>query len=272
MHVLFQAGIGLIISLIAKEKAYQGVDGVIVRGKTIIIGHRGAAGNAPENTLASFQLAVEQGADALELDIHVSADGELVVCHDASVDRTTNGDGEISGMTVEQLKSFDAGSWFAPQFAGQKLPLLQEVFELIPSSIMINVEIKCRYSPRLESRLLDLIKEYNRISGVVVSSFDHHTLVHLKRSEADLRIGLLYSANVTNHCQLAEMTGVEVYSLHPYYKLIDAEDIGHAIFSGLQVYPFTINHEEEIKQALEAGVSGIITDFPGRLKALIGSN
>jgi glycerophosphoryl diester phosphodiesterase len=240
-------------------------------GKTLVIGHRGAAGEAPENTLASFQLAVEQGADAVELDIHVSADGELVVCHDSAVDRTTNGKGEISESTVKKLKMLDAGSWFAPRFASEKLPLLQEVFALIPSSVMINVEVKCRYSARLETRLLELIKQYDRLSGVVISSFDHKTLIKLKRAEPDLRIGLLYSANPANHCQLAEMTGIEVYSLHPYYKLIDPEDVRDAVLNGLLVYPFTINGEKDIKQALEAGVSGIITDFPERVKALLAA-
>ncbi|TDF96241.1 glycerophosphodiester phosphodiesterase [Paenibacillus piri] len=239
---------------------------------TLVIGHRGAAGEAPENTLVSFRLAIRQGADALELDIHESAEGELVVCHDETVNRTTNGSGRIADLSAEELKRLDAGSWFGPQFGSEQLPLLQEVFALVPPAVMINVEIKCPYSARLEQRLLELLRHYGRLDSVVVSSFDHKTLIKLKRKEPALRIGLLYSANVASHRQLAAITGEDVYSLHPQYKLIDADDVADAVRSGLQVYPFTINKENDLRQALAAGVSGIITDFPGRLRELMNAD
>ncbi|MFH5181221.1 glycerophosphodiester phosphodiesterase [Paenibacillus sp. TAB 01] len=243
----------------------------IGQSRPLIIGHRGAAGEAPENTLASFQLAVEQGADALELDVHLSSDGELIVCHDATITRTTDGTGAIEQMTVEQLKRFDAGSRFDPRFAGERIPLLGEVFAAIPNRVMINVEIKCAYSERLLARLTELLEQYDRLSSVVVSSFDHKILVNLKRALPNLRIGLLYTANFASHRLMAEQTGAAVYSLHPYYKLIGAEDVREAVTDGLEVYPFTINEEEELKAALEAGVTGIITDFPARLKRLLDS-
>ncbi|SFM13392.1 glycerophosphoryl diester phosphodiesterase [Paenibacillus sp. 1_12] len=236
--------------------------------KTIIIGHRGAAGEAPENTLGSFRLAVEQGAEALELDIHESADGALIVCHDATVDRTTNGHGSISRMTQEELQKLDAGGWFSPQYVGEKLPLLEEVFTLIPQDILINIEIKCAYSTRLEHRLLQLLQQYDRLQNVIISSFDHKILVRLKQAEPALKMGLLYVANFQNHRKMAESTGIEVFSLHPQYRLIEAEDVQDAVQNGLFVYPFTINEEEELRKALNDGVSGIITDFPGRLKTL----
>ncbi|OXM88422.1 glycerophosphodiester phosphodiesterase [Paenibacillus rigui] len=238
----------------------------------LIIGHRGAAGEAPENTLVSFLLAVEQGAHALELDVHLSADGEMIVCHDETVTRTTNGTGAIAHMTVEQLKQLDAGARFNPRFAGEPLPLLAEVFAAIPNSIMINVEVKCSYSDRLLERFTELLQEYDRLSSVVVSSFDHKILVKLKQALPELRIGLLYTANFASHRLMAEQTGVEVYSLHPYYKLLDAEDIQDAVAHGLEVYPFTINAEAELQQAVEAGVTGIITDYPERLRRLLATH
>jgi glycerophosphoryl diester phosphodiesterase len=236
--------------------------------KTLIIGHRGASGEAPENTLAAFRLALEQGADAVELDIHVSADGELIVCHDDTVDRTTNGTGKIELLTVLELKELDAGYWYDPRFTAEKLPLLEEVFALIPADIMINIEVKCAYSTRLEKRLLELLVQYNRLESVVVSSFDHKTLVKLKKAQSALRIGLLYSANFQSHRLMAASAGVEVYSLHPYYLLLEAEDITDAVQHGMQVYPFTINEEAQWRELLEANVSGIITDYPGRLKVV----
>jgi glycerophosphoryl diester phosphodiesterase len=243
----------------------------INKEKTIIIGHRGAAGEAPENTLGSFRLALEQGAEALELDIHETADGELIVCHDSTVNRTTNGQGAISLMTVQELKKLDAGSWFNPRFAAERLPLLEEVFALVPEEIVVNVEVKCEYSVRLEARLVELLHQYNRLQSVIVSSFNHKILVRLKRTEPALKIGLLYTANFQSHRQMAESAGVEVFSLHPYYRLIDAEDVEDALQNGLRVYPYTINEEAELHKALAAGVSGIITDYPARLKALLDS-
>ncbi|MCZ8512581.1 glycerophosphodiester phosphodiesterase [Paenibacillus filicis] len=242
-----------------------------LQAKPLIIGHRGAAGEAPENTLASFALALRQGADAIELDIHVSADGELVVCHDATVNRTTNGEGAIAELTAASLKRLDAGGWFAERYAGEPVPLLEEVFSMVPAGIMINVEIKCAYSPRLEERLFELLKQFDRLEGVVVSSFNHKVLQRLKRSEPRLRIGLLYSSNFANHRKVAEVSGFEVYSLHPYYRLISPEDVADAAAHGLSVYPYTINRQEDLLAAIEAGMSGIITDYPGRLRELLKS-
>lgn len=237
--------------------------------RPLIIGHRGAAGEAPENTLASFALALRQGAEAIELDIHFSADGEIVVCHDATVNRTTDGAGAIAELTVPELKKLDAGRWFDGRFAGEPLPLLDEVFAMIPSEIMINVEIKCPYSPRLEERFLELLKQYSRLESVVVSSFDHKTLLRLKHAEPRLRIGLLYTANFADHRKMAEATGMEVYSLHPYFRLIEPEDVKDAVEHGLQVYPYTLNEPTDLQWAVNAGMSGIITDYPARLKALL---
>ncbi len=238
---------------------------------TLIIGHRGAAGVAPENTLRSFALAIEQGADALELDIHVSADGAIVVCHDATVDRTTNGTGSIARLKIADLRTLDAGSWFAPEYAGERLPLLEEVFELVPAHILINIEIKCPYSTEIATRLLVLLWQYERLNTSIISSFNHKTLVRLKRLQPALRIGLLYSANFQSHPLAAESAGIEIYSLHPDYLHLDKEDIKAALDGGFQIFPYTLNMEADWRSLVEANVSGIITDYPGRLKTFITS-
>lgn len=237
----------------------------------LIIAHRGSAGEAPENTLAAFELALRQGCDAIELDIHLSKDDELIVCHDSTVNRTTDGTGVIRQMTVSELQRFDAGRWFHESYAGERLPLLEEVFDLVPVDIMINVEIKETYEGLIEQRLLHMLRNRNRLSQVVVSSFDHKSLLRLKRSEPDVKIGLLYSQNAVDHSQLADLLGVPVYALHPYSKRIDQEDIVRATSRGLQVYPWTINNEEAMEQAIDSGVSGIITDYPAVLKRILAS-
>ena len=236
-----------------------------------IIAHRGSAGEAPENTLAAFELALKQGCDAIELDIHLSKDDRLIVCHDSTINRTTDGTGAIREMTADELKQFDCGRWFHESYVGEKLPLLEEVFDLVPEHIMINVEIKETYDGQIEQRLLHMLRDRNRLPQVVVSSFDHKSLRRLKMSEPDVKIGVLYNQNAVDHCGLADLLGVPVYALHPYSKRIGIEDIERAVSRGLQVYPWTINGEEAMEQAIDSGVSGIITDYPAVLKRILSS-
>jgi glycerophosphoryl diester phosphodiesterase len=237
--------------------------------KLMIIGHRGAAGEAPENTLGAFRLALEQGCQGIELDVHLSADGRLIVCHDETLDRTTDRSGRIHDMRAEEIREADAGAWFSEKFRGEKVPYLEEVFELTPPGIMINVEVKHIYGGRLEAVLLELLRRTGRLGDVVVSSFDHKLLARIKQQEAEIRIGLLYSADLINHAGYAELLGVPVFSLHPHHLLIGAEDVAEARRRGLAVYPFTANSEEDLRALIRQGVSGIITDFPARFAALL---
>jgi len=235
----------------------------------IVIAHRGASGEAPENTLAAFRLAVAQGCDAIELDIHLSADGQIVVCHDDSIGRTTTGKGVIREMTVKQLKQADAGVKFGGRFAGERIPLLEEVFDAVPQEIMLNIEIKGGFDRRVEPALLELLERKKRLDNVVVSSFNHKSLRWLKQLEPRVKIGLLYATDFVNHRRIAEAMDVDVYSLHPEYRLIRREDIADAVAHGLKVFPYTINGEMEMRQAVHDGASGIITDYPGKLKQLL---
>ncbi|PYI56961.1 glycerophosphodiester phosphodiesterase [Paenibacillus flagellatus] len=233
-----------------------------------VVGHRGAAGDAPENTLASFALAVKQGADAIELDVHPSKDGRLVVCHDTTVNRTTNGKGEIGQMTVEQLKKLDAGSWGGKAFAGERLPLLEDVFDLVPPRMEVNVEIKSD-SPALRDALIGMLRERELFGRVFVSSFNHECLVRLKRAEPLVKIGLLYDTKPLRPAEAHGKYGVEPYSLHPHHKLVDRSFVEEAERLGLRVYPWTVNDEPRMRALVELGVSGIITDFPGKLRGLL---
>lgn len=243
----------------------------LTANRPLIIAHRGSKGEAPENTLAAFSLALRQHCDAIELDIHLSRDGVPVVIHDDTVDRTTNGTGAVESMTVGELQALDAGSWFDPSYAGERIPTLAEVFELVPPSIMINVEIKGISGGRTEMELLKLLEAYDRIGSVVVSSFDHKCLLRLKQAEPHIRIGLLYCSNFVDHVAAANLIGVPVYSLHPQADLIGPEDIAAAHEAGLKVYPFTINREEHLKLGIHVGLDGIITDYPGRLYSLLNN-
>lgn len=238
----------------------------------LVIGHRGAAGEAPENTLSSFRLAFEQGADAIELDVHLSADGELVVIHDHTIDRTTTGQGAVAELTLEQLKRVDAGLKFDERFRGERIPTLAEVFEIVPDRAMVNIEIKAATGGALEDRLIALLRGIRRMEQAVISSYDHKCLHYMKRQAPETKVGLLYTSNLVDHRLLASTFEAEVYSLHPYYQLIAPEDIRLAVGSGLQVYPYTVNDEASLRALLRTSVSGIITDYPGRLRRMIGAS
>ncbi|WP_341278890.1 glycerophosphodiester phosphodiesterase family protein [Paenibacillus sp. FSL H8-0537] len=237
--------------------------------RPLIIGHRGAAGEAPENTLASFQLAADQGCDMVELDIHLSADDKLVVCHDATLDRTTTQTGLIRSMNYEAISKADAGSKFAEAFRGQRAPLLEEVYALLPKPIEINVEAKDSYNGALDEALDVFLQQPGRMERTVVSSFDHKLLARLKARMPELRIGLLYGAALIAPAAYAGLMGCEVFSLHPHYSGIDAEDTAEAAKAKIAVYPYTVNEEQDFLSLIDRQVDGIITDFPGRLKQLL---
>jgi glycerophosphoryl diester phosphodiesterase len=238
--------------------------------KLMVIAHRGAAGEAPENTLASFALGLEQGCDVIELDIHLSKDGEIIVCHDKTLNRTTDRKGAISEFTVKELKGADAGRWFGERYEGERIPLLEEVFDLVPPEVHINVELKAGVAPIVPA-LVSLMKRKDRLPGVFVSSFDYDLLELLKELEPDARIGLPYNNRMSKHYRVAGLLDCSVYSLHPHWAHIDRRNVRAAIDRGFRVYPWTVNKEEEMRKMIDCGVSGMMTDYPGRLKRLLDS-
>lgn len=235
----------------------------------MIIAHRGAKGMAPENTLAAFRLGLDQGCEGIELDIHLTADGEIVVCHDDTLDRTTDGKGRIYDKTLEEIKRYDAGSWYSDSFRGEKVPTLGEVFDVIPDSIMVNVEVKESYGGQIELKLADFLRRRKLLERVVVSSFDHKCVRRIKLLEPLTKIGLLYQNKLHDPAAYAGTFDVEVYSIHPHFRMIDAEDVAKAAGLGYRVYPWTANDEQDLRALIDYGVSGIITDYPGRLKNLL---
>ncbi|WNR45915.1 glycerophosphodiester phosphodiesterase [Paenibacillus roseipurpureus] len=236
--------------------------------KPMVIGHRGAAGEAPENTMASFALALAQGAQGIELDVHVTRDGEMVVCHDETLDRTTTGAGLICGHDWSYIQSLDAGSWYGNSYKGERVPLLREVFDLCPPGFLINVEVKRSYEGRMERALLALLRGCHRWGDIVVSSFDHKVVQRLKAAEPRINAGLLYAANLIDHAGYAHQVG-DMFSLHPHHECIEKEDVAAASAAGLAVYPYTVNEISEYAHMIQAGVTGIITDYPGRLRAYL---
>ncbi|WP_160031791.1 glycerophosphodiester phosphodiesterase [Paenibacillus sp. An7] len=237
--------------------------------KPLIIAHRGAKGEAPENTIAAFELALQQGCDAFELDIHLSQDGEIMVIHDDTVHRTTNGNGYVKEMTRAELQQLDAGSWFDSAYEGESIPTLREVFELAPRHLMINVEIKGGISEGVEEKLVALLEEYDLYDHVVVSSFHFDSLRTLEKLNSKVKTGLLYAQNFTRPELLPTTAGVSAFSLHPYFIHLEETNFRSVQKEGMQMYAWTVNEESVMLKLLEKGIDGIITDYPGRLKKVM---
>jgi len=232
--------------------------------KTIIQAHRGASNYLPENTLEAFSLAIEQKADAIELDVHLSKDGEIVVAHDARLERVSNGEGYINDYTFKELKSLEFNKLF-PDTPICRMPALSEVFSLIkPTSLIINIEVKTteRLYPELPEKLIALAKEYSMEERVLYSSFNHYSLQQIKKIEPQAKIGLLYELGMVDPWVYANY--LNAYAIHPHYYVIAAlpETVERCHENGVKVNVWTVDENDAIKLMLKSGVDGIISNKP----------
>jgi glycerophosphoryl diester phosphodiesterase len=239
----------------------------------LILGHRGASGNAPMNTLSAFLLAHQEGAHGIELDVHLSADGVPVVIHDHTVDATTNGKGEVRNMTVHQLKQLDAGSWFSSAFAKETIPTLTEVLTTLPrENFLINVEIKATRQHRLQlvQATLAAIETTQSSERVIISSFDPFILRLVARSNAQIPIGYLHYPSIPFWIPWF-MSGVRHEAIHPYYKQVNKQYVQQYTERGYKIHTWTVNDVEVARELTALGVGAIITDYPERIREAIQS-
>jgi len=233
----------------------------------LIIAHRGFRAKYPENTLAAFRAAEAAGAHALELDVTLTRDRRVVVIHDDAVDRTTDGGGPVADFTLEELKRLDAGAWFDPRFAGERIPTLAEVFDAVGEEMGINIEIKGGAvepdfpSDAVERQVARLISERDARRRVLVSSFDPDALIRVRELDAQCRIGLLADDPVTND-DLALCRRLDAFSLNPDHRNVDKAGMDRLRGAGFRVFPYTVNDPMEIERLLDLGVDGVITDDP----------
>ena len=230
--------------------------------KTFVWAHRGASGYRPENTLEAFALAAEMGADGVELDVHFTRDGQVVVIHDEKIDRTSNGQGEVKDYTLEELNSFDFGFKFYGGRRGIKLPTLDEVYELLsPAGLTVNVEIKA-VDPYLPAVCDKIARRHNMENKVIYSSFDHLQLLRMKQVNPDAVIAPLYGFNLVNPWNYAKDMGAG--AVHPRLTLLDSLEkyVDRCHSAGLRVHPWTVNSEEDVKHLIELGCDAIITNYP----------
>jgi glycerophosphoryl diester phosphodiesterase len=237
--------------------------------KVLVVSHRGAMGHAPENTMASFRKGYELKADMIELDIQMSKDRELVVIHDGDVSRTTGGKGHIRDMTMEDIRSLEAGSHFSSAFKGEKIPILREVLSWAKDKIPLAIEIKGDPQPAegIEERLVTLLQEYNMINRVMVISFHHASLKRLKEMEPSVATGIIYYAALVDTVAVARAAKAD--SIHPGWKFCTASMIEKVHRAGLAVYAWAANDEEEMKHLIKMGIDAIGTNYPDRLHAVL---
>ncbi len=241
-------------------------------GQTIVFGHRGAKAYAPMNTIPAFELAYEQGAVGIELDVHRSKDGYPVIVHNFTVDETTNGDGTVTEMTLEELKALDAGSWFSEEFKGVQIPTLDEVFEAVGNKLLVNVEIKFddRETDGVEQVVADCIRRHNMNDRVIVSSFNPYTLQRFHETMPQVMTGFLYQANMEMDTA-SVMEGYPHDARHPYHEMIGEPFMRWAKESGFYVNTWTVNDPNRAKELRKLGVNVIVTDVPDVILDAISS-
>lgn len=243
------------------------------RRAPVVIAHRGASADAPQNTLAAFDAAARAGAAMIEIDVHLSADGVPMVIHDGTVDATTDGTGEVGRMTRAELQSLDAGSWFAPEFAGQRIPTLAEVLRLVADRPGLDVlcEYKGAWSAEDVGVTLRVVADSGLEDRLVVQGFDPTTVAALRDVAPQVPRSLLVEHGRDDLFALLSELGAAAVSPGAALLADDARLVQAAHDAGLRVFGWTANDEPTWRALLDAGVDGIITDRPAALGGWLGS-
>lgn len=226
--------------------------------KILKIGHRGAKGYEPENTLISFEKAIEMGADGIELDVHLSIDGHLIVIHDETIDRTTNGKGIVNQLTLQELKSFRIND-------KHEIPTLEEVLDLVNQRCFVNIELKNHETAEKVAELIENYisdKKWNH-AHFIVSSFDWNALQQVRFLNENIRIGVLTETDIDLAISFARFLKVE--TLHPDFQLLTNDYVSKIQEKGILVFPWTVNEKDSIQRLKSFKVDGIITDFLDRV-------
>jgi glycerophosphoryl diester phosphodiesterase len=237
----------------------------------LIFGHRGASAGAPMNTLPAFELAAQQGADGIELDVRLSKDRQVIIIHDAQVDKTTDGHGTAAHKTLAELRELDAGGWFAPAFRNTRIPTLDEVFEAVGKRLIINIELKSEafFTDGLEQVVADRVRFFGLERCVIVSSFNPLALRRFRRLLPETPLGFLYAPDAPRHLRLLA-AGLTCEALHPHHSMINADYMAQARKQNRRVHTWTVNDINRALVLRDLGVEAIITDSPALLREALG--
>ncbi len=232
-----------------------------------IIAHRGFSQKYPENTLAAFQAAMAAGAAMIELDVMLSRDRKPVVIHDETLERTTNGCGAVSHFTMAELKNLDAGSWFHPTFADQRLPELSEVLDLMGGKTRVNIEIKAQAYEQahppdaIEKQVVAMVKKKNLVKSVLISSFEIDFLVQIASMPDPPAIALISQTPASRRI-VALLKHMKVFSWHPDYEIVTPRQVHRMHAAGIRVFPYNVTTYADYLQIMDMNVDGVIADDP----------
>ena len=233
-----------------------------------IIAHRGASGHAPENTMAAFERAVALGAPFIETDLHLTRDARFVAIHDKTLERTTNGKGAVRDFTLAELRELDAGMWFDRQFMGERIPTLEEILEFARQhDVVFYLEIKYDSAWGMHHALAAALGGAGNAARTIVLSFDPSTLTALRKLDTSIMMGLLVEGENRDFVKSALDVGAR--QLCPRMDLVTRELVDQAHRSDLHVVTWTVNEAAKMNSVFHAGVDGIMTDLPDRLRATL---
>ena len=235
--------------------------------RPLLIGHRGYPAKFPENTLASFEGAIQARCDMVELDVTLTRDRKVVVIHDDTLDRTTSGKGAVRAHTLEEIKRLDAGSWFDPRFATERVPELFEVMKLTTGRCMVNIEIKASAfeaadpTDAVEHQVVKLVKTSGAMGRVIVSSFDKRILQRIAAMQEPPAIAYI-SDHRADQRVLEMLLAMRAFSFHPRFKVLSRTQVDLLHSAGIKVFPWTINTRQEAENLLAMVVDGLICNDP----------
>ncbi len=222
--------------------------------------HRGAPRYAPENTLASFRVALDDGARSIECDVQRTQDGHLVVIHDQTVDRTTDGHGRVGAFALDELRRLDAGRWFGPAFAGERIPLLDEVMSLLRGRATLRLEIKNAPTiyDGIEKQVLEAIHRHGMDDEVLVTSFDHECVRRVRTLSPEIATGIIFTGRLIDPPGAARAAGADALCMNCAYVTADLVAAAHR--EGLRVFAWPVDDEDRFRHCLAAGVDGMTSN------------
>jgi glycerophosphoryl diester phosphodiesterase len=238
------------------------------KNRVLVVAHRGSSGSAPENTMASFEMALESGAEIIECDVRLTKDGEVVVFHDRTLNRTTNGEGLVGEKTLEELKKLDAGSWFGSKFKGERIPTLSEVLRLLNGCAMLNIELKADYRERrsnvqLQERVLEAVKYSHARGRIFLASFNHRLMWEIKARHPELTTAVIYKAvrDFASHpSSLVSRARADAFVCGRWWlrrKLLEDLQEHH-----IPLFVYTVDKERDVERMIRLHVNGVITNLP----------